>query len=403
MNKKHCIILTLILCFSLAFAVHPLRTFAFTEAELAQIEANLAIVESVNNGTYTPPPPSETETPSDTTGGTTTGGTSGGNEDNEWMIGIDCSQVEDEDWDSLPPAVDALPGQTVTGLSGTTYKLEESPPGAATDYVWVPENGGDGTPPTDGGDKHYYCNACSGKNCVTFTYSTPCSDYCPNNCGGTTPPPAGVTPPAATQDTYQCFCGQQLTGTYTCNDSGCTECQCGAGGTCSVVYSYTPCSDTCRTGADCGDGGGGPSQPPSPYVPPISPPPTSPPPTCQIIEFSLNGKTNEDQNPLIVWVNAVLRGYFSVLDSCKTCTVSSNDTWGNPPQTYEITTLDSDYTETFKINTSGTYSYTLECVGTDPEDIVTDILSLQTVKALNLPWWREIIPNLGGFLRGMIR
>ena len=127
------------------------------------------------------------------------------------------------------------------------------------------------------------------------------------------------------------------------------------------------------------------------------------PPTCQIFDFKINDKDNTIQNPLIVWVNASLTGYFSVNDSCKTCTVSSDDTWGDPPQTYPITTLKSSYTETFKITTAGTYSYTLECVGADPKDIVTDILSLATVKAINLPWWREIIPHLLPFLRGMIR
>jgi len=141
-----------------------------------------------------------------------------------------------------------------------------------------------------------------------------------------------------------------------------------------------------------------------PSSPPIIPP-VSPPPTCQIFEFSLNGKTNEDQDPLIVWVKASLKGYFSVNDTCKICTVSSNDIWGNPLKTYSITTLDSDFTETFKIETAGTYAYTLKCIGTDPEDIATDALSLQTVQAVNLPWWREIIPylNLQGFLRGLLK
>jgi len=137
-----------------------------------------------------------------------------------------------------------------------------------------------------------------------------------------------------------------------------------------------------------------------PSTTPTSPPPTSPPPTCQILEFSINGKTNEDQNPLIVWVNALLKGYFSVNDVCISCEVTSNDNWN---KTYDPLPLGGNVTEQFKINTAGIYSYTLECVGTDPEDIVTDTLSLQTVKAINLPWWREIIPNLGGFLRGMIR
>ncbi len=98
-----------------------------------------------------------------------------------------------------------------------------------------------------------------------------------------------------------------------------------------------------------------------------------------------------------------LTGYFSVNDACKTCTVSSNDTWGNPPQTYPISTLKSSYTVPFKIATAGIYAYTLECRGTDPDDIVVDTLSLQTVKAMNLPFWREIIPNLQGFLRGLFQ
>jgi len=118
------------------------------------------------------------------------------------------------------------------------------------------------------------------------------------------------------------------------------------------------------------------------------------------MSFTINGKDNSDQNPLIVWVNALLKGYFSVNDVCISCEVTSNDNWN---KTYDPLPLGGNVTEQFKINTAGTYSYILECVGTDPEDIVTDTLSLQTVKAINLPWWREIIPNLGGFLRGMIR
>jgi hypothetical protein len=97
-------------------------------------------------------------------------------------------------------------------------------------------------------------------------------------------------------------------------------------------------------------------------------------------------------------VNALLRGYFSVNDACISCEVTSNNNWN---KTYDPLPLSGNVTEQFKINTAGTYSYTLECIGTDPEDIVTDTLSLQTVKAINLPWWREIIPVLPGFLRGL--
>jgi len=166
-----------------------------------------------------------------------------------------------------------------------------------------------------------------------------------------------------------------------------THLECNSAGQCVSVPGAGV--NLCNTDADC--------------------PPPPPPPTCTISEFTINEKCNtggncsQQQTPLIVWVNASLTGYFSVNNSCKTCTVSSDDTWGSPPQSYPISTLKSSYPESFKITTAGTYSYTLECVGADPEDIVTDTLSLQTVKAVNLPWWREIIPNLLPFLRGMIR
>ena len=128
-------------------------------------------------------------------------------------------------------------------------------------------------------------------------------------------------------------------------------------------------------------------------------------PKCQIFEFSINGKTNEDKDPLFVWVNAVLKGYISVNDSCTTCTVTSEDTWGNPPKSYTITSISTYINETFKILVSGTYSFKLECIGNpaDTDDFDEDTVSLKTVEALNLPWWQEIIPVLPGFLRGLFK
>jgi hypothetical protein len=250
------------------------------------------------------------------------------------------------------------------------------------------------------------------------------------DCGGCGQPACPVTPPPTSPPHTSppvipttCTCkacsisnwcsDRQYTGTgCPCRDTCSDHCECGATlercrtnrCTCAVRYSDTPCADTCRTDPRCSGNINPPpynppsNNPPSNYVPPTSPPPTSPPPTCQIMSFTINGKDNSDQNPLIVWVNALLKGYFSVNDVCKTCTVSSSDNWNG---TYPISTSNSSFTESFKINTAGTYSYILECVGTDPEDIAIDTLSLQTVKAINLPWWREIIPNLGGFLRGI--
>ncbi|MGC9067168.1 MAG: hypothetical protein ACP5HL_01765, partial [Minisyncoccia bacterium] len=69
---------------------------------------------------------------------------------------------------------------------------------------------------------------------------------------------------------------------------------------------------------------------------------------------------------------------------------------------YSISTSQSSYTELFKITTPGTYSFTLTCTGKNGE-IVTDDFRLKAVKAINLPIWREIIPNLGAFLKGLIK
>ena len=134
------------------------------------------------------------------------------------------------------------------------------------------------------------------------------------------------------------------------------------------------------------------------------PPPPPPPSQCQILEFSINGKNNETNNPLIVFVNTNLKGYFSVTDQCQECTVTSNDNWN---KAYSLSDLSPTYdiTEIFKIPTPGTYSYTLKCVGADPENMDLDVISLGIVEAKNLPWWKEIIPylNLQGFLRGLFR
>jgi len=138
------------------------------------------------------------------------------------------------------------------------------------------------------------------------------------------------------------------------------------------------------------------------------PPPPPPAPKCKIFDFNINEKTNKDSDPLRVWVDASLKGYFSVNYVCTSCTVTSvpsdgNENWTGAKGTYASLPSSGNVTEPFKINTAGTYSYTLECIGTDPEDIVTNTLFLQTVEALNLPWWQEIIPVLRGFLGGIWR
>ena len=190
---------------------------------------------------------------------------------------------------------------------------------------------------------------------------------------------------------------------------------------------YYPGTNECNSNFDCCPGGNcgspniviippGEDIPPIDDIPPIIPPngdngdngdnvdpPSLPAPKCQIFEFSINGKTNEDRDPLFVLVNASLKGYISVNDSCKECTVTSDDTWGKPSEDYTITSIADTYiNRTFSIPESGIYSFSLSCIGNpaDPDDFDEDTTSLKAVEALNLPWWREIIPVLQGFLRG---
>ena len=169
---------------------------------------------------------------------------------------------------------------------------------------------------------------------------------------------------------------------------------------CKKCPSSGPCEKECKTSSDC-------VSTTDTTTDTTSPPPTSRPPApkCQIFEFSINGKTNEDRDPLYVWVNALLKGYVSVNDSCTKCTVTSDDTWGNPSKDYTITSISTDINESFKIPESGTYFFTVKCIGdpADPDDFDEDKVSLKTVRAINLPWWREIIPVLPGFLRGIWR
>jgi len=229
-----------------------------------------------------------------------------------------------------------------------------------------------GTPPPTA--PKYSCNTstgtCSENSNGVYSSLSVCEDHCKPS--GTLSCPGNDYCYACNKTTYQCY--KSSAGPYT---------------------TLNMCKDHCRAPST------GPTSPT-----PTSPPPTSPtPPKCQIFEFSINGKTNEDRDPLLVWVNALLKGYISVNDSCTECTVTSDDTWGNPPKTYTITSLNTRINQLFEIPQSGTYSFTVECIGdpADPDDFAKDTVSLKTVEALNLPWWREIIPVLPGFLRGIWR
>ena len=122
---------------------------------------------------------------------------------------------------------------------------------------------------------------------------------------------------------------------------------------------------------------------------------TKPPsPSCRIMEFTINGKDNEDQNPIMVWVNSVVKGHWLANGFCTDCSINCSPSGCNWSQNNIGTQGDHQ----FRITQSNLYTYTLTCWG-ENQDTDTETLDLK-VRAVNLPKWREIIPILP-FLRGL--
>jgi hypothetical protein len=112
-------------------------------------------------------------------------------------------------------------------------------------------------------------------------------------------------------------------------------------------------------------------------------------PPCVIDRFTLNGKTNSP-TPLIFWVGQKVHGEF-ITSNCDTCKVTSpNDVW-SPPSSNSVWF-------TFKEPIQPTGTFTLNCSNSHNSDSETIVVQVRY-----LPRWREIIPNLGGFLKGLFR
>jgi len=115
-----------------------------------------------------------------------------------------------------------------------------------------------------------------------------------------------------------------------------------------------------------------------------------------ITSFTIN---NKDESPIRVWVNQLLTGKWNT-NYCIGCSVDCSPSGCNwSRNNIDRDNIDSSGTDQFKIYQKGDYNYTLTCWGKN-KDEDTATLSL-TVKALSFPYWREIIPVLPGFLRGL--
>jgi len=146
--------------------------------------------------------------------------------------------------------------------------------------------------------------------------------------------------------------------------------------------SACPCDDLCETDLECGS---------------LSPTTTSKPPSlpCMITSFTIN---NKDESPIRVWVNQLLTAEWYTNLYCIDCKVDCSPTGCNWSQN-NIGIDSRDDPHKFKITQKDTYTYTLTCWGKNKDE---DTATLElTVKALSFPYWREIIPVLPGFLRGL--
>jgi len=355
MNKTKYIILTLILCFSLAFLVYPLKSFSSQIANGGGGGggSSLVIITDVNSPlTYNGPVNSS----GDLTFGASTN--------------YDLSDPNLGNLGPDEPVVLVVTGGGTTDTTTDTTKEKEK--------------------------KKYYYNTCNRSGwpwnftwrCVLTSHTSPGDDKCQtdSDCGVPTPPP----PPPPPQ--YSC---KQCRGT-----------------TCSVRYSSTPCSNTCTTDADCRV----PTPPSNGWTPPVSPPP---PPkyscnkstwtcyqnpsgpysslsSCQSACVEPPCMINYFEFPKRAWVGYSITGKWSASDWCVDCDVTCTP---YPECVWKQDNIGTGFDEhEFTLEQSGDYIYTLTCYKQGGRDQKQVTVSLE---ALNLPWWREIIPVLPGFLRGI--
>ena len=245
--------------------------------------------------------------------------------------------------------------------------------------------------------KKYYYNTCNRSGwpwnwtwkCVLTSHTRPGDDVCQvdADCGN-----GGTTTPKYSCNTSTWECSENSNGVYSslsvCEDN------CKPSGTLSC-----PGNDYCyacnKTTYHCYKSSAGPyatlnmckNHCREPSTGPPSPPPPPETEPCMINYFEL---------PERAWVGYPITGKWSASDWCDDCDVDCTPYPGCVWKEDSIGTGFDEYK--FTIEQSGTYNYTLTCYG---EGGIDERTETATVEALNLPWWREIIPVLQGFLRGI--
>ena len=365
MNKTNYLILTLILCFSIAFIVYPLK-FAFADEFSDWANAYIEAGEAVNHDVTDPnfnPPPSPTDTTTDTT--TSTNGETPPPVETS-TVQVTLYNVPDEDSLAMPPTLQI--GEIWTGPSGQIYIGVTPSPQVIADAEGL--------------------NVILTSEMVPYVAPTP-TDTTTNTTNGT--PDTTNGPPDTTNgttDTTQQVCR------------------------CVTVYSYTPCSSDSACIGGGPSNGGTPSPPPPP--PPLPPPPKyscnkstwtcsqdssgkySSPSSCRDACVEPPCMIDYFEFPKRAWVGYSITGRWSASDWCVDCDVTCTP---YPECVWKQDNIGTGFDEhEFTLEQSGDYIYTLTCYKQGGRDQKQVTVSLE---ALNLPWWREIIPVLPGFLRGI--
>ncbi|MDD4999328.1 MAG: hypothetical protein WC288_01385 [Candidatus Paceibacterota bacterium] len=233
---------------------------------------------------------------------------------------------------------------------------------------------------------------------------------------GTTPPTAGTTPPTAGTTPPTAGTTPPSSSGWSCsvNQKQCHQTSHGAFTSYSSCMAYCNPSSTPTSGGG-GGGGGTPTAPPpstryacnqengtcysnpnGPYSSIASCENSCFRKPCTIDIFSIN---DEDTSPIRVWVTQLNQGHWSASDYCDNCNISCSPYPDCLWQKDNIGTGGPGAIYQFKLKEYGSYTYTLTCFnsfGDRPSE------TLQ-VNAVNLPWWREIIPVLPGSLWGAVK
>jgi len=367
MNKTNYITLIILLCFSIVFVVYPIKTQAGPPYDFLSDEANAALAGYIEE--QEPPadeePPAEETTTTDSTPDTTTTSTTSANGGPGPYIGEPTTSIG---WENPIEDIETIPdpgsdpnieiGDTWTGPSGQKYVLK--PPSA--EVIANGENVGQPVMGTwEPVEEETPSSTTSSTNGPTDTTNGPT-----DTTNGPTDTTNGPT---------------DTTNGPTDTTNGPTYTPPPANG-CVLITSYTPCVNTCNPGYT-----------PPAYTPPAYTPPAYTPPTppvslpCSIDYFTL---------PDRAWVGYPITGKWSASADCDDCDVNCVP---YPACVWKLNNIGignigaNEYK--FTLEQSGTYDYTLTCYG---EDGIDERTKSATVKALNLPWWREIIPVLPGSL-----